>query len=93
MAGQYELVLQFPLPPRDVSQFHRVTLLEERLSEPNDLYEVDGHDCRLGLIEIRLLTDDPETAYDRVKSVMPDRCNCHALCRDRESQEAPAVSL
>ena len=88
MPTQYELVLQFPLPPRDVAQFDRVTRLEEELAKPSMLFEFDGYDCTAGRIEVRLFTDDPPRSLEIVRGLIPPCCGYRAGYRPADSQEA-----
>ena len=91
MSGQYEIVLRFALPPRDVSRFGRVTEFEEKLSRNSELYELDGHDCSAGCMSIRLFTNDPSGSYEAIRGIIPDGC-CDAGYRPRGS-EANLTSL
>ena len=70
----YELILQFALAPRDVTRYDRVTQFEDSLAEGNELFALDGSDCRLGCIEVRLITEDPERALESVRDKIPSCC-------------------
>lgn len=83
----YELVLQFALAPRDVARFDRVTQFEERLNDGGELYALDGSDCMLGCIEVRLITDDPARAFEAVRDMIPTCCPFDAGYREAHSQK------
>jgi len=93
MLGKYELVLQFPLPPRDVAQFDRVTQLEAELSKPSSLFALDGDDCRLGSMELYLMTDDPAGCLDLIWPIIPAHCSCRAGYRHAHAREEALVPL
>ncbi|MBV8723142.1 MAG: hypothetical protein JO277_13410 [Candidatus Eremiobacteraeota bacterium] len=77
----YELILQFALAPRDVARFDRVTRFEERLGRGGELYSLGGSDCKLGCIEVRLLTEDPPRALEAVRDLIPADCPYDAVQR------------
>ena len=91
MAGQYELVLQFALAPRDVARFDRITEFENRLEhrrehraeEGDELYALEGSDCKLGCIEVRLITSDPPRALEAVRGMIPPSCPYEVLHREK----------
>ena len=88
MASKYRLVLRFALAPRDVAQFDRVTQIEEELGKPSMLFEVDGHDCSAGCIEVGLLTDDPERTFEVVRTLIPSCCSYRAGFKTVASEDA-----
>lgn len=89
MAVQYELVLQFALAPRDVARFDRITEFENRLErrcehplgEDEGLYSLEGSDCKLGHMEVRLLTNDPPRTLDVIRGIIPEACPYDAVVR------------
>lgn len=85
MAVQYELVLQFALAPRDVARFDRITEFEYRLEHQasDELFAVDGSDCKLGHMEVRVLTNDPPRALDVIRGMIPDSCPYEVLERPK----------
>jgi hypothetical protein len=91
MAVQYELVFQFALAPRDVARFDRITEFENRLErrckhsigEDDGLYTLDGSDCKLGHIEVRLLTNDPPRTLEVVRGMIPPSCPYQVLHRPK----------
>jgi hypothetical protein len=94
MAEQYELVLQFALAPRDVARFDRITdfetTLEHRSEHPggDELFALDGSDCMLGCINVRLITNDPPRALDAVREMIPPSCPYDAGYRAAHTDEA-----
>lgn len=96
MAEQYELVLQFALAPRDVARFDRITefeyRLEHRCEHPTDesdrLFAVDGSDCKLGHMEVRLITNDPPRTLEVIRGMIPPACPYDAGYRTAHSQES-----
>ena len=82
MAEQYEVVLQFSLAPRDVARFDRITEFENRLHS-TELYAVEGSDCKLGCIEVRLLTSDPPRALEAICGMIPPSCPYEVLQRPK----------
>jgi len=98
MAMQYELVLQFALAPRDVARFDRITEFENRLERRREhptvdgdkLYALDGSDCKLGYIEVRLVTNDPPRAFEAIRGTMPQSCPCEVGYRAADSGDALA---
>jgi hypothetical protein len=86
MATQYELVLRFALPPRDVARFDRVTEFESKLAAETD-DEVGDHDCTSGRIEIKIFTDDPKRSFETIRGMIPERCPYDAGYRGRWSEE------
>jgi hypothetical protein len=87
---QYELVLQFALAPRDVTRFDRIARLEEQLTHERGPYRVEGCDCALGSISIRLVTDDPRAAYESIRGKMPDSCPCNVQTKEMAREGASA---
>lgn len=87
MAVQYELILQFALAPRDVARFDRITEFEYRLEhrgehegeEERDLFALDGSDCKLGHMEVRLLTNDPPRTLEIIRGMIPESCPYDAV--------------
>ena len=96
MAVQYELVLQFALAPRDVARFDRITEFENRLEHyckhpvENDeaLYVLEGSDCKLGHMEVRLVTYDPPRTLEVIRGMIPPSCPYDAGYRNVHSGEA-----
>lgn len=74
MSMQYELVLQFALAPRDVTRYERVTRFEEELMHAEGPYRVEGCDCALGSMLLRLSTDDPDAAFASIRDKLPNGC-------------------
>lgn len=95
MAVQYELVLQFALAPRDVARFDRITEFEHRLehrcghpaAENDKLFALEGSDCKLGHMEVRLLTDDPPRTLEVIRDIIPPACPYDAGYRSAHTQE------
>lgn len=88
MAVQYELVLQFALAPRDVARFDRITEFEYRLErrgerESDTLFSLEGSDCKLGHMEVRVSTDDPPRALEVIRGMIPDSCPYEVLERPK----------
>ncbi|HZY98495.1 MAG TPA: hypothetical protein VFE36_02895 [Candidatus Baltobacteraceae bacterium] len=94
MAERYELVLQFALAPRDVARFDRITEFENRLehrcseSADDGLYTVDGSDCKLGHMEVRLITSDPPRTLEVIRGMIPASCPYDAGYRNAHTQES-----
>lgn len=96
MAEQYELVLQFALAPRDVARFDRITEFENRLEhrcgrsfdETAELFAVDGSDCKLGHMEVRLITNDPPRALEVIRGMIPPACPYDAGYRAAHTQDS-----
>ena len=95
MAERYQLVLQFALAPRDVARFDRITEFEYRLerhcehpaSDAERDYTVEGSDCKLGHMEVRLLTDDPPRTFEVIRGMLPDSCPYDAGYRSAHTEE------
>lgn len=89
MTERYELVLQFALAPRDVARFDRITEFETRLEHRcgdaanDELYTVDGSDCKLGHMEVRLITSDPPRTLEVIKGMIPPSCPYEVLNRPK----------
>jgi len=92
MAVQYELVLQFALAPRDVARFDRITEFETRLErrcnhqsqEERDLFALGGSDCKLGHMEVRLLTNDPPRTLEVIRGIIPEACPYDTVVRPQD---------
>lgn len=72
-AWKYQLVYQFAYIDGDLEQFNKVIALEDQLIEAtaDDLIaEVDGHDAGSGTMNIFLLTNAPQEAYDRLEPIV-----------------------
>ena len=89
MTERYELVLQFALAPRDVARFDRITEFETRLehqcgqSGGDELYTLDGSDCKLGHMELRLITSDPPRTLEVIQGMIPASCPYEVLNRPK----------
>lgn len=96
MAEQYELILQFALAPRDVARFDRITEFELKLErqcehpvdEEDELFEVDGSDCKLGHMEVRLITNDPPRTFEVIRGMIPPACPYDAGYRKSHTQDS-----
>ena len=95
MAEQYELILQFALAPRDVARFDRITEFETRLErrcadpfEGDGHFAVDGSDCKLGHMEVRLITNDPPHTLEVIKGMMPMACPYDAGYRAAHTEDS-----
>lgn len=93
MPGKYRVVLQFALAPRDVGQFDRVTEVENELCRHGMLFEVEGHDCTAGRMDIHILTDDPERSFDVVREMIPKCCSYRAGFREAAADEEALKTL
>lgn len=88
MAEQYELVLQFALAPRDVARFDRITEFESRLErrcehpfEGDGVFAVEGSDCKLGHMDVRLITNDPPRTLEAIRGMIPESCPYDTVVR------------
>lgn len=96
MAEQYELVLQFALAPRDVARFDRITefelKLEHRCEHPtekaDERFAVDGSDCKLGHMEVRLITENPPRTLEVIRGMIPPACPYDAGYRAAHTQDS-----
>lgn len=95
MAEQYELILQFALAPRDVARFDRITEFEHNLErrcehpvDADELFEVDGSDCKLGHMEVRLITNDPPRTLEVIRGMIPPACPYDAGYRAAHTQDS-----
>jgi hypothetical protein len=95
MAEQYELILQFALAPRDVARFDRITEFETRLErrcehlfEGDGHFAVDGSDCKLGHMEVRLITNDPPRTLEVIRAMIPPACPYDAGYRAAHTQDS-----
>lgn len=84
MAVQYQLVLQFALAPRDVARFDRITDFEARLAPGGETYTLDGSDCKLGHMEVRLNTNDPPRTLEVIRGMIPASCPYEVVERATE---------
>jgi hypothetical protein len=90
MAERYELVLQFALAPRDVARYDRITEFETHLehrcdrgAEGDQLFRFEGSDCKLGHMEVRLITDDPPRTLEAIRGIIPASCPYEVLHRPK----------
>jgi hypothetical protein len=66
---KYQLVLQ--LPASSIKDYDEMIELEETVIKGVDsLGEVDGHDAGSGEMNIFILTDQPQLAFERIKSLL-----------------------
>jgi hypothetical protein len=66
---KYQLVLQFPAS--SISDYDAMIELEEKIMQGlGDLGEVDGHDAGAAEMNVFILTDQPEFAFERVKDIV-----------------------
>jgi hypothetical protein len=66
---QYQLVLQFP--GQDVEDFEDLIHLEDILiTSLGANHVVDGHDFGARAMNIFILTDDPENAFEKAKNTL-----------------------
>jgi hypothetical protein len=85
---KYQLVLQ--LPASSVEDYDEMIELEKIIiGSLANLGSVDGHDAGSGEMNIFILTDFPEAAFDRIRqmpamrNVMPDlKVACHEIGKD-----------
>jgi len=84
---RYQLVLQFPITDTSGLDFDRLTRLESELDGANGLYEVDGNDIGSGEMNIFLLTDEPDEAFNAVKLRIPTACRWRAAYRDQNGDD------
>jgi hypothetical protein len=86
---KYQLVLQFP--GRSMKDFDGLVALESEVANMlPDSAEVDGHDFGSGEMNIFILTDDPEGAFESVGPLMARQgllSSMKAAYRDIESEE------
>ena len=65
---KYELVLQFDASNSE--DFDQLIAVEDRLeSALGNLHEVDGHDFGSGKMNIFIHTNDPDSAFDLIKTI------------------------
>ena len=67
---RYQLVLQWPsmLPKNDLDQLIEIEdLLIEKLTKQNT---VDGHDIGSGEMNIFILTDDPQSCFLEIRTIL-----------------------
>jgi hypothetical protein len=76
----YQLVLQFPADAVDYDEL--IAIEDELLEVVGPPAEVDGHDFGSGGSNIFILTDSPETTFEKVLPVLRD------LSRDRDATVA-----
>jgi hypothetical protein len=83
-----------------VARFDRITEFENRLErhcqhpvgEAEGVYTLEGSDCKLGHMEVRLLTDDPPRTLEVIRDIIPPACPYDAGYRNAHTQE-PLNSL
>jgi hypothetical protein len=69
---KYQLVLQ--LPASSLKDYDEMAELEETImGSLGDLGNVDGHDAGSGEMNIFILTDHPEPAFERIKELLDTR--------------------
>jgi len=69
----YQLVYQFAYIDGDLEQFDKMIELEDRLIEAtadDPIAEVDGHDAGSGEMNIFLLTNAPQDAFDSLRPIV-----------------------
>jgi len=65
---KYQLVLQ--MPASSIQDYDKMIELEEIIIEMlGGLGDVDGHDAGSGEMNIFILTDEPESAFERIKAL------------------------
>jgi len=69
---KYQLVLQWPA--RSIKDFDALVEIEDALiANLSGESEVDGHDAGSGEMNIFVMTDRPQSAFDEVKAILASR--------------------
>ncbi|HEV8001991.1 MAG TPA: hypothetical protein VGP63_19035 [Planctomycetaceae bacterium] len=69
---KYQLVLQWPAA--SIDSFDALIEIEDTLSEKlSREHEVDGHDSGSGEMNIFIMTDRPQSAFNEVKAILGSR--------------------
>jgi hypothetical protein len=69
----YQLVYQFAYIDGDLEQFNKMIELEDQLIEAtadDPIAEVEGHDAGSGQMNIFLMTNAPQDAFDRLRPII-----------------------
>ena len=75
---KYQLVLQ--LPASSIKDYDEMIELEDAIIEGIDnLGDVDGHDAGSGEMNIFILTDEPQQAFERIRPMLEMRDLMHKL--------------
>jgi hypothetical protein len=75
---KYQLVLQWP--GISVADYDRLISLEETIRDGlGDVGIVDGHDFGSGEMNIFVHTDNPESAFEKIKALLAARDNLQEL--------------
>jgi hypothetical protein len=75
---KYQLVLQWPAVSK--ADFDRLISLEELIEDGlGDIGIVDGHDFGSGEMNIFVHTDNPEPAFEKIKSLLAVGGNVHEM--------------
>ena len=89
---KYQLVLQFPA--LSAEDFDRLVALEEKLSEAlASEHDVDGHDFGSGEMNLFIHTNDPQTAFEKVKRILLSEGSAKLTAAFREMNGSTYIVL
>ncbi|MFW2372450.1 MAG: hypothetical protein ACN4GM_04960 [Gammaproteobacteria bacterium] len=90
----YQLVIQFPLTGASADYFDRILMIENELNLAlRDKHQVNGHDIGAGKINIFINTNNPDEAFELVRSILSEKDlkNISAAFRDMEGDDFSVI--